>query len=190
MSQFPDAKAMARALRTALDDKQVTVTHSECLEIVAKQLGADSWNVLAAKIEAERSGEKPATGGIRFSDAIPILRIFDVTKAKEFYVDFLGFTIDWEHRFGENFPLYAQVSRADIKLHLSEHHGDASPGSTVFIWMRGIVEYNRELLARDYNYYKPGVEEAAWDGLMMQVGDPFGNRLRFSEPNKADDPRA
>jgi catechol 2,3-dioxygenase-like lactoylglutathione lyase family enzyme len=41
--------------------------------------------------------------------AIPILRIFSVDKAKEFYLDFLGFKLDWEHRFGDNFPLYAQV---------------------------------------------------------------------------------
>jgi GNAT superfamily N-acetyltransferase len=27
----------------------------------------------------------------------PILRIFDEAEAKEFYVDFLGFKIDWEH---------------------------------------------------------------------------------------------
>jgi hypothetical protein len=33
--------------------------------------------------------------------AIPSLRIFSVEKAKEFYVDFLGFTWDWEHRFGD-----------------------------------------------------------------------------------------
>ena len=29
----------------------------------------------------------------------PILRIFDEAKAREFYVDFLGFKVDWEHRF-------------------------------------------------------------------------------------------
>ena len=34
--------------------------------------------------------------------AIPILRIFSVDKAKEFYVGFLGFSVDWEHRFGDN----------------------------------------------------------------------------------------
>jgi uncharacterized glyoxalase superfamily protein PhnB len=188
MRTFTDAKAMARALRTALDEKQIALSHSECLEIVARQFDAENWNVLAAKIGTE-AGAPTSGNGIRFAEAIPILRIFDVTKAKEFYVDFLGFTIDWEHRFGENFPLYAQVSRAGIKLHLSEHHGDASPGSTVFIWMRGIAQYNRELLAKDYRYYKPGLEEAPWDARVMQVGDPFGNRLRFSEPNKDDDPR-
>lgn len=190
MSASIDAKAMARALRASLGEKQITLSHSECLELVARQLGAESWNVLAAKIAHEAEAKAAPRDGIRFSDAIPILRIFDVAKAKEFYVDFLGFTIDWEHRFGDNFPLYAQVSRADIKLHLSEHHGDASPGSTVFVWMRGIEAYHRELNAKDYRYYKPGLEDAVWDGKMMQVADPFGNRLRFSEPNKADDPRA
>ncbi|MEM6436951.1 MAG: glyoxalase superfamily protein, partial [Cyanobacteria bacterium P01_D01_bin.115] len=36
----------------------------------------------------------------------PILRIFDEAKAKEFYVDFLGFQVDWEHRFQPGMPLY------------------------------------------------------------------------------------
>jgi len=29
----------------------------------------------------------------------PVLRIFDVEKAKDFYFGFLGFSVDWEHRF-------------------------------------------------------------------------------------------
>ena len=44
------------------------------------------------------------------SQVIPIFRIFDVGKAKEFYVDYLGFTVDWEHHFEDNTPLYMQVS--------------------------------------------------------------------------------
>ena len=121
----------------------------------------------------------------QFQEAIPILRIFSVEKAKEFYVDFLGFAIDWEHRFAEDLPLYAQVSRAGLKLHLSEHHGDASPGSTVFVWMRGIADYHRELIARNYRYGRPGLEDAPWNAKVMEVTDPFGNRLRFSERNEA-----
>jgi uncharacterized glyoxalase superfamily protein PhnB len=122
-----------------------------------------------------------AADSVRFETAIPILRIFSVDKATEFYVDFLGFKIDWEHRFGENFPLYAQISRAGLKLHLSEHHGDACPGSTVLVWMRGIAAYHRELAARDYRYAKPGLGDAPWGGKLLEVTDPFGNRLRFSE---------
>jgi hypothetical protein len=48
---------------------------------------------------------------MKMNSLTPILRIFDEAKAREFYVEFLGFKIDWEHRFGENSPLYMQVSR-------------------------------------------------------------------------------
>ena len=41
---------------------------------------------------------------------IPTFRIKDYKKAIEFYVDFLGFSIDWEHRFGDAEPVYMQVS--------------------------------------------------------------------------------
>ena len=32
---------------------------------------------------------------------IPLIRIFDEAKARAFYVDWLGFSVDWEHRFEE-----------------------------------------------------------------------------------------
>ena len=41
-----------------------------------------------------------------FGRTTPILRIFDEAKAREFYVDFLGFQVDWEHRFEPGLPLY------------------------------------------------------------------------------------
>jgi hypothetical protein len=124
-------------------------------------------------------------GTVELQQTIPILRIFDIVKAKEFYLDFLGFGIDWEHRFGDNFPLYAQVSRSAVVLHLSEHHGDACPGAAVLIQMHGIEEYHRELAAKDYRYAKPGIEQAPWNARVMSVTDPFGNRLSFNEPSEA-----
>ena len=72
---------------------------------------------------------------IEFNRTIPILRIFDVAKADEFYVGFLGFSVDWDHRFDDNAPLYRQISRGDLILHLSEHHGDGSSGARVRIMM-------------------------------------------------------
>jgi len=121
------------------------------------------------------------TGGtIRLNPGIPIIRIFDVAKAKEFYLDFLGFKQEWEHRFEPGMPLYTQISRSELTLHLSEHHGDASPGATVFIEMNGIEALHRELLGKQYGYARPAVEQAPW-GRELQVADPFGNRLRFCE---------
>jgi len=118
---------------------------------------------------------------IQMLRTIPILRIFDIDKAKAFYVDFLGFQIDWEHRFDESSPLYRQVSRAGLTLHLSEHHGDACPGSTVFVWMQGINEFHSEITGKGYRYLRPGVEETFYGARCMEVIDPFGNRIRFNE---------
>jgi hypothetical protein len=39
----------------------------------------------------------------------PILRSFDEAKGREFYVDFLGFKVDWEHRFE---PVYGPIEKA------------------------------------------------------------------------------
>ena len=120
---------------------------------------------------------------MQVSPAIPIIRIFAEDKAKEFYIDFLGFNLDWEHRFEEGFPLYAQIKRSNLTLHLSEHHGDATPGSTVFVPMQNIDELHRELTAKDYRFCKPSIEALPW-GRVMQVTDPFGNRLRFCESSE------
>ncbi len=112
---------------------------------------------------------------------IPVLRMFDITKAKEFYIDWLGFKIDWEHRFGENFPLYMQVSLNGILLHLSEHHGDSSPGAKVLINIDNIEAFHKEISTKDYRYYKPGIVETDWNTKDMPLTDPFGNRLVFTE---------
>lgn len=176
MRTYDDAKAMAKSLREGLQKKSVSITHSESLELVAAQFGFANWNILAARITGDDT--------IGFQAPIPIIRIFAVDKAMEFYQGFLGFALDWEHRFGEGFPLYAQVSRGSLKLHLSEHHGDATPGSKVFIPMSGIKALHRELSGKHYAYAKPGLEEAFWGALTVEVADPFGNRLLFSEDIK------
>ncbi|KAA8477507.1 hypothetical protein BDE36_3114 [Arcticibacter tournemirensis] len=53
----------------------------------------------------------------------PIFRMFDYDKAVEFYIDWLGFKIDWEDK-PDNTPIYMQISLNGIILHLTEHHGD------------------------------------------------------------------
>ncbi len=177
MRTFNDAKAIAKSLRQALKQKNIEISHSEGLELVAAGFGFDDWNVLSAKIETV---EHARQGAVSFGPANPILRIFDIAKAKEFYLDYLGFTLDWEHRFGDNFPLYCQVSRSGLTLHLSEHSGDASPGARVFVRIQGIDALHKELHAKDYRFMKPGIEVQPW-GREVMVIDPFSNRISFCE---------
>jgi hypothetical protein len=111
---------------------------------------------------------------------IPILRSFDETKAREFYVDFMGFTVDWEHRFADNAPLYMQVSRAAIVLHLSEHHGDCSPGGAVRIAMADVDAFSRTLREKRYKNANPGCGQLTpWGTKEVTLTDPFHNRLIF-----------
>lgn len=118
---------------------------------------------------------------VEFQSVVPILRIFSVEKAREFYVGFLGFTWDWEHRFDDNAPLYAQVSRSGVVLHLSEHHGDGSPGAHLNIVMTGADALQRELADKKYRYGRPGVQEQPWGARTVTTHDPFGNVLTFTE---------
>jgi catechol 2,3-dioxygenase-like lactoylglutathione lyase family enzyme len=53
---------------------------------------------------------------VHFHKTIPVLRIFDVGKAKEFYVDYLGFSVDWEHHFGDDTPAYLRTDSASFRL--------------------------------------------------------------------------
>jgi len=117
---------------------------------------------------------------MQFAPAIPVLRIFSVDKAKEFYLDFLGFSLDWEHRFAPDLPLYTQIHRDGLILHLSEHYGDATPGSTVFARVEDLKALESELQAKQYGYSHPEAERVDW-GLQMQIRDPFGNLLRFCQ---------
>jgi uncharacterized glyoxalase superfamily protein PhnB len=116
-----------------------------------------------------------------FGKTTPILRIFDEAKAKEFYVDFLGFKVDWEHRFEPGLPLYMQISKNGCVLHLSEHHGDCCPGAAMRIETTELDAFHTELIAKAYKYYRPGIEKMPWGTRDMSVQDPFGNRLTFTD---------
>ncbi len=115
------------------------------------------------------------------SKTTPILRIFDETRAREFYMDFLGFSVDWEHRFEEDLPLYMQISKDDCVLHLSEHHGDCSSGAAVRIETDNLDGFHQDLAGKCYRYSRPGMENTPWGTREMSIRDPFFNRLTFFE---------
>lgn len=112
---------------------------------------------------------------------IPVLRIFDETKAKEFYTNFLEFHVNWEHRNSEESPLYMQISRSGCILHLSEYYGDGCPGANIRIEVDQLDQLQSTLLSKNYAYCRPGIETTPWNTREVRVGDPFGNRIVFYE---------
>jgi hypothetical protein len=173
MTTLSDAKRMAKALRSTLDTRGTAVSHSEALELVATQLGFRDWNTAAARLE----------DAVEISPAIPVFRSFSEEKSREFYLDYLGFTIDWEHRFEPGMPLYMAVTRSKFTLHLSEHHGDGTPGSSAWVPVADVRALHAELRAKRYESLRPGIDPHAPGGPTMDLTDPFGNTLRFCQPD-------
>lgn len=174
------AKKLAKLLRADLAAAGYAVPHSLALELTAHQFGARDWNLLAAAV-----GKSPASAPADIGAGVPVLRVMSVAASLPFYVDYLGFTLDWEHRFEPGLPTYAQVSRAQAVLHLSEHHGDGSPNGVVWFPVRDVTALQQELLARPKAPLRPGVDPDAPGGPTLQVIDPYGNVLRFAQPPSA-----
>ncbi len=116
----------------------------------------------------------------RFSPATPILRSFDEAKTKEFYLDFLGFALVFEHRFEPGTPLYMGVRRDQCHLHISEHFGDSSPGIAVRIEIDDVAAFAEDLRAKNYGHARPGDPQLMpWGSREITIPDPSGNRLTF-----------
>jgi len=114
-----------------------------------------------------------------FQPPIPILRSFDERATRSFYIDFLGFEILFEHRFEPGLPLYLGVRRDDCILHISEHHGDSTPGSALRIEVADVYAYCRKLNEKQSNHARPGVQSQPWGYDDMSISDPSGNKLIF-----------
>jgi catechol 2,3-dioxygenase-like lactoylglutathione lyase family enzyme len=108
---------------------------------------------------------------------IPTLRISNYTKSKAFYIDQLGFTIDWEHRFRPDFPVFAQITRDKITLFLTEHRGDCAPGALVHIFVRDVDAWHAEFQRQGATITPP--DEQLQGVRAMTVTDPDGNKLCF-----------
>ncbi len=107
--------------------------------------------------------------------------MYDVAATLRFYVDYLGCTLDWQEGEGDR-PVYLQVSRDGLSLHLSSHHGDGTPGGAVFVVVRNLDAVHAELHTRDYPFLNPGIETGPGKGRTMELIDPACNWLRFYEP--------
>jgi hypothetical protein len=122
---------------------------------------------------------------IQFQQIVPIPRIFDVAKAGEFCLGFLGFVVDWDHRFHDNAPLYRQIHRGDLVLHLSEHHGDGSPGARLRVRMTGIDAFVRELGEKKYRYMNSGLEDTPRKPAKLACSTRSAIRSALPRPQSA-----
>ncbi len=120
----------------------------------------------------------------RLSAAVPILRSFNEAEAKDFYLRYLGFSVVFEHRFEKDLPLYMEIIRDDCILHVSEHHGDATPGARIRIQFPNVDALQSEISARGHSRLRPGICNQPWGNRELNIKDPFGNTLTFWQPHE------
>jgi hypothetical protein len=77
-----------------------------------------------------------------------------------------------------------QISRGGLAIHLSEHHGDGTPGSIAQVAVTGVRELHRELNDKKYRHNRPGLQQQEWGSTDLTITDPFNNRITFSEPTE------
>ena len=122
----------------------------------------------------------------RTLQVIPILRIFSVEKAREFYLDYAGFRVDWEHRFDPThrstcrFPAMAWCCTFPSIMAMARREFGARSCFRVF------ASVHAELATKNYPYWRPGITETFWGTEQLNLLDPFGNKISLCEP-KPDD---
>lgn len=107
---------------------------------------------------------------------VPILHVKDGKKTAKWYSR-LGFMIEGEHRFAPNLPLYLFLRRQDDALHLSEHRGDAIPGTLLYFYVNSIEEVAKEFGVK--------IIEQPW-AREVHLTDPDGNRWRVGERRESE----
>jgi hypothetical protein len=179
MRTYQDAKTIAKALRASLATRDVALTHSECLEIVAQQFGFAEWNILAAKLAAESASPDGGSGSVLLQPPVPTLRIGSLAEARPFYEDFLGFGGGWGDDEGST---YAIIRRSGVELHLNaESRLTGSAG--MLVRMNGLDALHAELSEKDGVFAPSAITFTPWDSRVFHVIDPFGNAIRFWENN-------
>jgi catechol 2,3-dioxygenase-like lactoylglutathione lyase family enzyme len=110
---------------------------------------------------------------------IPQLRITSARASLPFYVQGLGFAVDWQHQFEPGFPLFLQLTRAGQTIFLTEHTGDCQVGGAVYFIVPDVDGCYRDFTARGLVLKAPPAN-TPWGSREMVIADPDGNRLRFA----------
>lgn len=118
--------------------------------------------------------ERPPASTIRFENIIPILRVTNLKASIEYYLEVLGFHVDWQEGG------MAQVSRDGHGIMLCEC-SQGNPGTWVWIGVSDAALLFDEVRAKGATIRRAPTN-FPW-AYEMQVQDPDGHVLRFgSEP--------
>jgi catechol 2,3-dioxygenase-like lactoylglutathione lyase family enzyme len=125
---------------------------------------------------SHRPSSGPAKVG--FECVIPILRVDSLAASIHFYVDVLGFKLNWG---GEDESTFASVSRDRQTIMLSQGE-QGHPGTWLWIGVEDIEPLFAEYRAKGVKF-REGPTNYPW-AYEMKIEDPDGHVLRFGSDTK------
>jgi catechol 2,3-dioxygenase-like lactoylglutathione lyase family enzyme len=129
---------------------------------------------------SETASTKPASSA-RVECVIPILNVRDLAASLAFYLDVLGFRIDWRGR------QMASVSRDGKAIMLCQGE-QGGPGTWVWIGVEDVEPFYADLRAR--GDVKIVLEPTNyWWAFEFRIADPDGHVLRLGSDAKDDKPK-
>lgn len=113
----------------------------------------------------------------------PVFQITNYPQAVAFYIDWLGFNIDWEDGPAADGGRYLQVSRGSIVLHLTNALHESGTGSRAIAEFTGLLAFHHLLGQKQSAFPMPELQKTTWHDKVMQLElmDPAGNCLVLAE---------
>jgi catechol 2,3-dioxygenase-like lactoylglutathione lyase family enzyme len=158
---------------------------SEAQEIIALELGFDSWAALKSGFSTMAEPAQAAPAAPVLKGALPVMFVSNVQTSAAFFRDKLGFAIDFLHGSP---PFYASVSRGAARLHLRfVHEPVITPDVreredgllSAFLDVDNIKGLFAEYKAAGVDFAHP-LRKEPWGGSAFIVLDPDGNCICFA----------
>ena len=112
--------------------------------------------------------------------------VSDIDRAKEFYIDKLGFHLDGDWDMGERRFIQLTPIGSACSIAIGKGITKAKPGSidSILLVVKDIHKAHKELV--DKGVEVTDVEETPWGAWHMYLMDPDGNKLTIQQKSPAN----
>ena len=133
---------------------------------------------MIARMLIEAGADPGQRGANRFTSAVPILSVESAAASIDYYVDRLGFTLEWS--WGDPVD-FAGIMRDEVRIFLCQG-GQGQSGTWISVFIQDVDDLYAEYQDRGATILSPP-KNYPWGVREMSVGDPDSHVLRMgSDP--------
>ena len=117
-----------------------------------------------------------------FNRAVPNLPVKDTNASIDFFTQKMGFKLDWDDSVvGTPKVMYASLSRGEFQICVNEHASSLAGTANIWGYVSNVKALYDELASNGCALPKQP-EEMPWGEVELEVKDPDGNSINFTQP--------